>query len=296
VPIIFGTVAASILKKVVDTFTRTTSGSLGSATTGQSWTAKLGVWYANGSQAQSDAGTSANTAGAVATVDIGKANAAVSLGNSGATGVNPGTGVAFWSTAAGSWWGAISYSDQTISFYSCNCVSGCNPCSGQVPATYYCSQADIDDYVSPCSSFSDCYGTAASNTGVCSYTISNVPSNGTYPTCGCPSGYSGGTSYYSCQTCSSTSTNYYLQVLYSSTGSAAYTVQSTNTTASEVKSINVSTSGNNYSVTAYNSSYGSLGTWSGTNSGTKGTKHGIVKAFSSNAQGSTVDNFLTQGQ
>jgi hypothetical protein len=391
---------------IADTFTRTTSGSLGTANTGQSWTSKFGVWYANGSQARSDAGTSPNTAGAVALIDIGNANATVSLGNSGATGVTPGIGVAFWSTAAGSWWGAISYSDQTSYTYSCNPSYSCSSCSTctsqttsgtsynatatttttytyvrsatQTAATYhaatsYCTYYDIRDesntgcyngtanatisttghgaavttaYYScssgvlsgltcySCSGYTngpvsgvggtvnDCFNQNTDTTyscnspsdtrvGVtcttpdvtttptypnCTYGFSSVAATGSYPNCGCPANSGGAGESVTYSTCTGYNNNYYLQVLYSSVGGAAYTVQSTNTTTSEVKSINVSTSGNNYSVTAYNSSYSSLGTWSGTNSSTKGTQHGIVKAYSSYAQGSTADNFSAQGQ
>jgi hypothetical protein len=322
---------------ITDTFTRTTSGSLGTANTGQSWTSKFGVWYANGSQAQSDAGTSANTAGAVAVVDIGNPNATVSLGNSAATGVNPGTGVAFWSTAAGSWWGAVSYSDQTTSFVpsdygpiytsysgtaSSSCTGtavscsdstntcnpgGCGAVSVSSVGTYSCNNSRYPYFGYNGFGQAVCYFYTDNGDNIPATLTGNTytrTQNTTVTTYTCNSGDSGGGSSSTCTnttygyrgTQQVTSTNYYLQVLYSLAGGAAYTVQSTNTTASEVKSINVSTSGNNYSVTAYNSSYGSLGTWSGTNSGTKGTQHGIVKAYSSYAQGSTADNFSAQGQ
>jgi conjugal transfer mating pair stabilization protein TraN len=114
--------------KITDTFTRTTTTNLGSTDTGVSWTTLFGSWLANGSAANSTSSVSSSNAGAVAYVPLGSANATVS-----AT-VTPGTGPAFWVTASGSWWGAISYSDQTTSSYSCNCVDYCSNC-----VTYSCS-------------------------------------------------------------------------------------------------------------------------------------------------------------
>ena len=319
---------------VTDTFTRTTSGSLGTATTGQTWVSRFGTWYANGSQAQSDDGTSGTTAGALSVIDINNANAVVSLGNSSATGVTPGIGVAFWSTAAGSWWGAVSYSNTTATTYSCNCGNytttytgtSRSSCTGSTvscsDSTNTCSpggcgtvsSSSSTAYSCPNSSYpyrfgGSCWDTPSHNgqsiqaTATTTYTRTQ---NTTVTVYTCNAGDSGGGSssicthaYTSCQTCTNYDVNNYLQVIYSSVGGAAYTVQSTNftgTNTNEVKSITVNTSGNNYSVTAYNSSYTSLGTWSGTNSGTKGTQHGIVKASNANATGTTADNFSAQGQ
>ena len=326
---------------VTDTFTRTTTGSLGTSSTGQTWVSRFGTWYANGSQAQSNDGTSANTAGALSVIDISSADALVSLGNSSATGVNPGTGVAFWSTAAGSWWGAVSYSDTSSYTYSCNCANFTTTYTGTSSSSCTGSTVSCSDSTNTCSP-GGC-GTVSSSSSSSSTTTYSCP-NSSYPylcggTCNelpscnglsiqatasttttttytrtqnttvtvytCNAGDSGGGSsstcshtYTACNTCTGLNSNYYLQVLYSSAGSAAYTVQSTNSTGTntnEVKSIRVNTSGSNYSVTAYNSSYTSLGTWSGTNSGTKGTQHGIVKAYSANAQGTTADNLSIQG-
>jgi conjugal transfer mating pair stabilization protein TraN len=114
--------------KITDTFTRTTTTNLGTSDTGVSWTTLFGSWLANGSVADSTSSVSSSNAGAVAYVPLGAANATVS-----AT-VTPGTGPAFWITAAGSWWGAISYSDTSTYSYSCNCVGYCSDC-----VSYSCS-------------------------------------------------------------------------------------------------------------------------------------------------------------
>jgi len=390
---------------VTDTFTRTTSGSLGTADTGQSWVARFGVWAANGAAAASSNGTSSLNAGALAVVDIGDANAVVYLGNSNASGVTPGTGIAFWSTASGSWWGAISYSDTSTSTYSCNCSNYCASCitcasvtttstynaastPGTTTYTYagsatavsatvstrYCTSADVSNLSNPCTSTGTCNAQATG--AVCSYTCGNggvgsggatcyvcsggtvngptpsgsgsisscytvgttgttyscnagdgtpnanhicthsttttptypsgcpsgpyasVAGTGTYPNCGCPSNSSGGGNATSCQTCTSTTTNYYLQTIYSAAGSQVYSILNTTSTTAEVKSIRVSVANSitSYTATAYDASYNYLTAISGTNStGVAGTSYGIVKAYSPNAQGTTVDNFSAQG-
>lgn len=99
---------------------------------------------------------------------------------------------------------------------------------------------------------------------------------------------------FTCQTCSSGSitNNYYLQIIYSTAGSAAYTVYSTSSMlASQPTSIQVSTGNNTATVTPYNGGT-SLGTFTATNTGTKGNGAGIVKAYAGIVnQSTTVDNF-----
>lgn len=89
---------------ITDNFNRTTSGSLGTTSSGVAWSAIRGTWSANGSQ-----GTSADAASnnSLASVAYGNANAVVSAS------VSSGTGVAFWVTDSGSWWAATSYNNQT---------------------------------------------------------------------------------------------------------------------------------------------------------------------------------------
>lgn len=99
---------------------------------------------------------------------------------------------------------------------------------------------------------------------------------------------------FTCQTCSSGSitNNYYLQIIYSTAGSAAYTVYSTSSMlASQPTSIQVSTGNNTATVTPYNGAT-SLGNFTATNTGTKGNGAGIVKAYAGTVnQATTVDNF-----
>jgi hypothetical protein len=123
-----------------DAFTRTTSGNLGTSESFFSWSSLFGTWFANGSQAQSNNAVSSGTAGALSYLDIGTTDAVTSVG------VTTGTGPAFWITAAGSWWGAVTTSDQTDTTYTypCNCVCNghnqttCNTCTNPAFGTYSC--------------------------------------------------------------------------------------------------------------------------------------------------------------
>jgi conjugal transfer mating pair stabilization protein TraN len=123
-----------------DTFTRTTSGNLGTSESFFSWSSLFGTWFANGTQAQSNNAVSSGTAGALSYLDIGTTEAVTSVG------VTTGTGPAFWITEAGSWWGAVTTSDQTDATYTypCNCACNghnqttCNTCTNAAFGTYSC--------------------------------------------------------------------------------------------------------------------------------------------------------------
>ena len=123
-----------------DTFTRTTSGNLGTSESFLSWSSLFGTWFANGTQAQSNNAVVSGTAGALSYLDIATTDAITSVG------VTTGTGPAFWVTAAGSWWGAVTTSDQTDTTYTyaCNCACNghnqttCNTCTNAAFGTYSC--------------------------------------------------------------------------------------------------------------------------------------------------------------
>lgn len=119
---ILGILASSTVKAIVDIFNRVTSGSLGTANTGQVWDAIRGVWFANGSAAQSN-----NTATdyAIAAIPLSQ-NATVNADTTG------GCGPSFWVTDSGSWWGAFphysSTSSTTCTGPTAYCYSaGCTP-------------------------------------------------------------------------------------------------------------------------------------------------------------------------
>ena len=137
-----------------------------------------------------------------------------------------------------------------------------------------------------------------------SYSYYNTGTSCTY--CGTTyTFYSGGTanpstgagcdSYgFTCQTCSggAITTNYYMQVINSTTTGSAYTVYSTSSDyGAQIGSISLTTSGNNLTATAYGTTGSSLGTLSATNTGTKGGGVGLVKAYTPYNQGTTGDNF-----
>ena len=117
-----GIIASSISKGIVDLFNRITSGSLGTATSGQVWGATRGVWFANGTQAQSDNAASTYP---IASIPLAQ-DATMKVDTSG------GCGLAFWVTDAGSWWGAYPLYESS-SVVNCTgpdsyCYSeGCTP-------------------------------------------------------------------------------------------------------------------------------------------------------------------------
>lgn len=96
---ILGILASSVVKAIVDLFNRTTTGSLGTANSGQTWNATRGVWFANGSAAQSN---DTATDYALASIPLSP-NATTNVDTTG------GCGPAFWVTDSGSWWGAFPY-------------------------------------------------------------------------------------------------------------------------------------------------------------------------------------------
>jgi hypothetical protein len=148
---ILGIVASSILKKITDLFNRTTSGSLGTATSGQTWVATRGVWYANGSAAAS---TDAATTYPVASIPLGQ-NVTVNADTTG------GCGPAFWITDSGSWWGAFPYYSSST---STTCTGG----------TAYC-------YTAGCTPANSCGAISESTTTTC--TGATVSCSDTTNTC-----------------------------------------------------------------------------------------------------------------
>lgn len=119
-------------KAISDTFSRTTSGSLGTADSGQVWTQTNGVWNSNGGTAVTST-TASNYP--FATVPF-KSNFTATLKST-----SPGTGIVFWQTDANNWWAAATTSSTSYYTYtglvgSCNsnsCCSGSNTCSSYSP-------------------------------------------------------------------------------------------------------------------------------------------------------------------
>lgn len=305
---ILGIIASSIMKKISDAFNRTTSGSLGTADTGQSWVATRGTWYANGSAAKSDDAASNKS---IASIAIGKQDVTVTASVSG------GTGPVFWLTDANSWWSSVSFMNQTsdpVTVYCGTCTACNSNCSGAATGNIYgsppsCScgtvtsgtqttntnyliiygnntdaafacSSDGGVYTSPnCALTSTLYGCSAT-----SYT----PPAGSYPSCNC--GKDLCTNYV-------TTTHYYLQLLKSVSGTVSEATSSVSL-ASAAAAISVATSGNGitakaYSDTAMTTQLGTTLSYTAT-SPTRGTSVGILKTTSDYSQGSTVDNFTAQ--
>jgi hypothetical protein len=300
----FGLLAGA-LKPIQDLFTRTTSGSLGTATSGQSWVATRGTWSANGTQATSADAASNNS---IASIPY-KSNVVTSASVSG------GTGPVFWLTDANSWWSAVSYNTSTETPYSCNCQSCGNTCTSAD-----CAACGSDETCNSCTysytAYSCTGGNYVCNGSLCCSGISgNIVGNATSSTvtetgvncyyCGstivcrtCQ--HTGGTcgSYScNCQTCYNTTYNYYLRLLQSLSGTVS-TATSDISLASAAAAISVETLGNAITAKAYSNT--TMTTQLGTTMSytpttpTKGTSVGIIKTQSPYTQGSTIDNFTAE--
>ena len=152
---------------VKDTFTRTTTTSLGTSDNGSTWSNLRGTWYANGSQAQSDTNQSDYP---IAVIDAESNSALVSANVAG------GTGTVFWAQDADNWWAAFSY--KVASPYSYNytypCTGSCYGCSSSTGCTGLCNNAQ--PAVPATADTMDCYQT--------SWCYQNTPAycGGTYVT------------------------------------------------------------------------------------------------------------------
>jgi hypothetical protein len=293
----FGTIASSILKKFIDNFNRTTSGSLGTSSGGGAWTAIKGIWSANGT-----VGTSADAATTypIATASMGTSNVTVDLDVDTAGG----TGVAFWVTDASNWWGLFPYTAINTSYYSaCNSWTQTGPsysCAAWTQSSStVCSAWTAGAYYSVCNSFSSAYDGFR---GVYYSVCNSWTTGGGGSTC---SGYT--TSYFS--SCSSSSGPFY--------GSACntYTTGSTNsagtislrliksvtntittvldqTLPSLPASVKLITSGTSITGRAYSTAgqVTQIGTDLTSTQTAGGTQHGIILAPGGYTQGTTVDN------
>lgn len=297
---------------VYDTFTRTTSGTLGTANTGQVWANLRGVWFANGSAAQSDTSASSYP---VAYVNMGEPDVTVSLS------VTNGVGPAFWITDSNNWWASYAYSQTSTgcgggptgwspSVPTCTCGSvqsqSVSDCSGgptawsQSVPTCSCGSVESRTVIVP--------GYYSTEPGACDPPSTSVSCTN----CGgCPSGYvccsypstsyqeyrcsaSPGTStQYRCSDSPTTTTTRALRIISSVAGTVS-TISPDTSLPSDPAAIKVITSGTSITATAYSDT--GMATLIGTNSKTpssptRGTSVGIVKAPSSLSQGSTGDTF-----
>ena len=139
---------SSIKSRIYDNFARVTSGTLGTATTGQTWTSNNGVWTANNGIA-----TTATIASSYPNATISfKTNATIS-----AQSVGQGAGVVFWQSGANDWWAATTSgtSASVISGYLCNpneCCTGANTCTYNA----CCSGSNTCGAASDCGNYLQC--------------------------------------------------------------------------------------------------------------------------------------------
>ena len=298
---------------VIDNFNRTTSGSLGTATSGSIWSAIRGTWYADGANAKSD---DAATSYPIAAVEVDQ-NIVASVS------VNPGTGLAFWVTDSGSWWAATSAATATPYSYtgdcgycglcdtvcstpsagtypSCNCgvntttTTGTKSCScpnggtyggatwGDICITQMCGSFPCVTYAATCTTTA---GTTTYSCKPCDQ-VCSTPGPGNYPNCNCsrPQCTSSGTTY-----------DYYLRLIKSVGGAVSQVGTDVALTASAA-AIAVTTVGDAITVKAYSDAAMTTQTGStlvsNPTSPTKGTKVGIIKAPTSYGQSSVVDDFM----
>lgn len=260
-----------------DLFNRVTSGSLGSP-----WNAIRGVWFANGSAAQSNDAASAYPIAVVpvATTDI-----------SSAVGVGGGTGLSFWVSDANNWW-STTYNNNSSS-YSCNCQTCyqtiCNTCTvtscPSCGSYYSCSSGFVCQTTKCCVGVNTVIGNA---TLVCnSCTVTSCPSCGSYQqpfSC-------------NCQTC--TDIFHYLRLSRSVSGTITTSVVSDVVLSQAAAALKLSITGNAITATAFSDANKTnlIGTLSTTQAGaTKAATAGIIKTPSSYTQSSTVDDFSAEGK
>lgn len=166
-----GGVAAGVVRKVTDAFTRTTTGSLGTPTGGsqKAWSTATGTWYANATVAQSDTAPSSYANA----YQLLYPTATISANVSG------GVGISFWSSsAAGSFYYASypNYIQNVSSGSSCTGTTvSCTDTSNTCTPSGGCGTVSSNGGVTTCTGSSTCTSTSpgCTVTGACSGVISS---------------------------------------------------------------------------------------------------------------------------
>lgn len=308
---------------IYDTFTRSTSGTLGTSTSGASWSNVRGTWAANGSSAQSGDAASSYP---LATVGFGSPSLLISAD------VTSGTGVSFWVQDSNNWWAAYVYANSYSYNYSCSvyqcygCQTSSTGCTGlcgnsqpAVPDSQNC--ACNNGYTDNCAYQTQVFGCNAGNYTY-NYCMYNIVSCGGTPTtykcmqcqsvtypdtmnCYCynsqpavPDSNNCGPCYGTCcgyfsSTCSATAYEYFVKLIRSSAGTVTEIATTVNLgsqpAALQVEASNSLITVKAFSDTALTSQLGSSLTHTPV-SPTIGLSAGIIKAPSNYNAGSTVDN------
>lgn len=177
-----GTFASSIVKRVFDNFNRTTVGSLGTATTGQVWNAIRGVWFANGSTAQS---TDAANTNPIATVPFASSAILSADVNGG------GVGLSYWVKDSDNWWASVPNYVQVPNIVF-TCDQGQTTSTSNPPSPSCCSSVTT----TPGGTVCDQGYTSSTNSAIFCQITNTVPGtsscNANYQTQTTTSGFCGG--------------------------------------------------------------------------------------------------------
>ena len=301
-----------------DTFARTTSGSLGTSSSGGIWAAIKGIWFANGTVAQSN---DAPTNNSIATMTLGSPNVTLTALN-----VTLGTGISFLVTDSLNWWAAAAErTDTAYSYITSASYTSVSPVGyNYTGTTYY--YYPVTAYAGSYTNYTYYYTTAATytwnhgsygyyvinpvgygayvqNYGTYSYysllqagtttpTTTSSPNYYSYTALGSSANYS---PYYSgtySYTTSGSTIGYYLRV-YNSVAGTVSTIFNTALTAL-ASSLKVSIVGTSVTATAFSdnaqtTSVGSAAYTLGTTP--TATNHGIILTKSDVAQGYTLGYF-----
>jgi len=285
------------LKRIFDYFTRTTSGSLGTATSGDVWEATKGVWSANGSQATTATSPSDYP---IAAVNFTSPNAIINLD------VSNGSGSAFWISDTQNWWALAS----TSSISGSTCSSGYvnytapsftagafTPGSSSYTAPNYTDPGYVSNY---CVSYTGVSDGEFGYYEICVQYANQYAPGYTYIAGAFTPGSSGytapnytGTESYSFFCGAYANTYSYSLTLIKSIANTITTV-TTQALSSAAASIKLILNGTSISGTGYSSpgqTGTNLGTLTNTATGaTRTSKHGIILIPSAQQQ-TTVDNF-----
>lgn len=291
---------------ITDTFTRANNASLGNTETGEAWSTLRGTAWGVVSNQASNSDAASNYP--IATVPLGSADTTTSVSTS------QGCGPAVWVTDANNWWASFHYSSS-----STGCGGGATGWSTTDPVTCACGARQTQS-VADCSGAATAWSSTDPVTCACGAreTRAGTPSctdylalfgggaaaqcaadGGTYtsPNCCFPtteyrcSATAGSHTEYRCSDSTTTTTAHVLRVVKDVAGTISNVADAS--IASAPAAVKVVTSGNSITATAYSDTAMTslLGTNAQTNTGTKGTAVGIVKAPGGLSQGSTVDTF-----
>jgi hypothetical protein len=310
------------VSSISDNFSRTTSGNLGTSSSGSAWNAIRGIWFSNGTRAQSDSGASNYP---IATVQMSTASAVQNIGT-----VNNGVGAAMWVTDSGNWFGVVA-GQETVTTYYTYCATSAPAdgvyytCTVESPNTGCCTttgayytaayHVPYDGYVTSeyiCDTFASYYSSYLGYIEYCAaghnhYYVAVI----TYGY-NVAASYYAGTTYCSCSTFSPGCPVAYTYYVCTSYGTGAsnsypafvYILQSASNTVTTVLRTAIASVAASLRVTTTSAGAITVKAYSGLNQTTQigtdityaagaktSTNFGIIVAPSAYAQGNTLDDY-----